>query len=105
MSALLAEREVLSLSLKEFERQDRAIEVRVSWLAETLWIVPHVKHVATLVRQGITRGRIWTARELADLLSILAIASEDIQKIGRVKAIFGGDIVSVHPDCDTPDGS
>ena len=89
---------VLDLSLSEFERQGYAIEARVPWLEETLWFVPRPEQVATLMKEGISRGRIWTAAELTDLLSIPGLGSNEIESIGRLKAEFGAEILSVTPE-------
>jgi len=44
------------------------------------------------------RGRIWTAAELTDLLSIPGLGSNEIESIGRLKAEFGAEILSVTPE-------
>ena len=92
------EREFLGMSIEEFEKQDSAIEVRVPWLSETLWFVPRIEHIEILVREAVRRGRIWTAAELTDLLSIPGLGSNEIERIGRLKAEFGAEILSVTPE-------
>ncbi len=92
------------MSLDEFSRQESAIEIRVHWLPETLWFVPGVSRADALVGQGVPRGRIWTAGELADLASVPGVTREDIRNLARLKAGFGAEIVSVTPDTDERDG-
>ena len=58
---------VLGLPLPQL---DRLLEVRVSWLPVTLWFVPGEAQTEGLLAEGVSRGRIWTAGELLDLLSI-----------------------------------
>ena len=50
------------------------------------------------MRSGIGRGRIWTAFELRDLMTIPGLTQNDIERIGKVKVAFGADVLSVTPD-------
>jgi len=100
LARLAEEARIIGMSLDEFERCGHALEVRVPWLPETLWFVPRVEHVAILANEGVARGRVWTARELADLASIEGLPSDDIRAIGQLKAKFGAQIVSVQPSDD-----
>jgi len=98
LGLLVEEQRLLDQSLDEFARGDRAIEIRVPWFPDTLWFVPRVEHVEVLVREGVARGRIWTAGELIDLASVDGVTPADIERIGRLKAKFGAQIVSMTPD-------
>ena len=98
LGVLVEEQRLLDRSLEEFARDNRAIEIRVPWLPETLWFVPRVEHIEVLVREGVARGRIWTAGELIDLASVDGITPSDIERISQLKAKFGAQIVSVSPD-------
>jgi len=91
---------ILGLSLREFERSRQALELRVPWLEDSLWLVPRAGDVPTLVGEGIPRGRIWKVREMADLLSIPSITPTEIERIGRLKVEFGAEIISVTPEAD-----
>jgi hypothetical protein len=93
-------RDVRDQTLSEFGRGHLGIELRVPYLEETLWFVPSNAFAAQLVSEGIGRGRIWTARELQDLASIPAIPRPDLERIVRLKTVFGADIVEVKPDVD-----
>lgn len=97
---LTQEQHFLAMSLSQFEGQTAALEVYVPWLPLTLWFVPRVEQVTVLVREGIARGRIWTAGELVDLASIPGLTRQDIVSIARVKAAFGAEIVAVHLDAE-----
>src|SRR5262245_47608995 len=59
----------LSMTLDEFGVRGACLEVRVHWLPVTLWMVPSDQDAERLVRDGISRGRIWTATELVNLMS------------------------------------
>jgi TubC N-terminal docking domain len=98
LGLLVEEQRLLDCSLDEFAGGDRAIEIRVPWFDETLWFVPRVEHAEVLVREGVARGRVWTAGELIDLASVDGVTPADIERIGRLKATFGAQIVSVSPD-------
>jgi len=88
------------LSLSEFAEQDVALELRVEWLDQTLWWVPRTEHVDQFLKQGVARGRIWTARELMDLADLPGRTRDDIEKIARLKLAFGAEIESVGPASD-----
>jgi hypothetical protein len=82
---------VLALPLTEL---DRVIEVRVPWWPLTLWFVPGEADVQALLGEGVTRGRIWTATELADLLT-LGVPPAAAQTVAVVRAEFDGAITEV----------
>ncbi len=66
IASLTAEAETLAMPLDVFEARGAMAEIRVPWLPMTLWFVPSEREAAGLT--GISRGRIWTARELIDLI-------------------------------------
>ena len=86
---------VLRMTLKEFEQGARIAQIRVPWLPETLWFVSGEEQVETLIRRGICRGRIWTARELMFLWSVPSLDQKAVEKLACIKAQIGGDIISV----------
>ncbi|MCP3994731.1 MAG: hypothetical protein GY722_06670 [bacterium] len=90
---------LLDMTIEEFSRQRYSIELHVDWLDETIWIVPTVSAARQLVRGGINRGRVWTAKELLDLLRIDDLQSTEARRIARLKATFGLEILSVS-GCD-----
>ena len=95
LEALEIERGVLGLSVREFIQQNQAIEVKVPWLKDTLWFVPSVRMIPGLMADGVSRGRIWTGRELLDLCSVAEMPREDIVNIAKLKAALGIEILSV----------
>jgi tubulysin polyketide synthase-like protein len=99
LSALSLEARILQMPIDQFELEGRSIEVRVAWLPATLWFVPGESQVEALTKRGISRGRIWTARELRFLWSTSSIDKGTVEKLGRIKAELGGDFVSLElPD-------
>lgn len=91
------EEHLLNLSFSEFERSGCPIEIAVPGLSVSLWFVPQEKDAAALVGQGIGRGRIWTARELGDLLDAPGMTPEDAVSIARAKIAFSAEVVDVGP--------
>lgn len=89
---------ILEMTVSQFEAAGAALELRVGWTAESLWLVPRACYVEILVRQGISRGRIWTVRELAEFLAAPGLTRHDIEKIAHLKAAFGAVIIDVVPD-------
>jgi hypothetical protein len=84
------------MSLPDFVATGQPVEFLVPWLPDTLWIVPTERDLAALVAEGVSRGRIWTA---AELLQLVAVATTDgehgLRIVARAKLEFGGEIVAV----------
>jgi hypothetical protein len=58
----MAAADLLAMSLDRFVREGQLVEVRVPWLEITLWFVPEERDAEMLGREGVKRGRVWTAR-------------------------------------------
>jgi hypothetical protein len=86
---------ILAMPLDEFASNGKLLEVRVSWLNVTLWFVPEERDAESLVRDGVSRGRMWTAAELMDVMPLDERTSEALQAIALVKLAFDGDIAEV----------
>jgi hypothetical protein len=71
------------------------LELRVSWYPETLWFVGTEAAATALGLEGISRGRVWTARELADLLSIPSLTQAGAQTVARAKVAIAGELADV----------
>jgi hypothetical protein len=95
LQALSAENRILPMPLDRFEKEGCPIRIRVSWCPEHLWLVPGEKHVQTLGRREINRGRIWTACELKFLWSVPSLNAKTAEELGRIKVQFDGEIVAV----------
>ena len=104
LAQLTVEERFIGMSCSEFARQRFAVELRIPGVDGTIWLAPQPVDAARLVSEGIGRGRIFTAHELADLLSIEALTSVAFQKIARLKVAFGAEIVEVKPDSDGTKG-
>jgi hypothetical protein len=85
----------LRMSLSQFEGGDCALEIRVDWFPQGIWFVPTEAEAAYLVSEGESRGRIWTARELADLISTPGLKLEEIRTIQAIKEEFDGHLSGV----------
>jgi len=59
--------------------------------------VPTKTDARSLVRQGVSRGRVWTARELMDVMNIPTLTQNEVATIAMAKAEFGGEVVVVRP--------
>lgn len=86
---------LLRLPLGRFAREGRSLEIRVPWHPETFWFVPSEAAAEALVREGVSRGRVWTARELLDLLTVPGLTKEQARTVALVKATFAGEVVEV----------
>jgi hypothetical protein len=87
--------QLMGMPLDLFAREGELLEVRVPYLAQTLWFVPGESDAEGLTQQGVSRGRIWTARELADLLSCAGLGSDHVKAVALAKIELGGDVVGV----------
>jgi hypothetical protein len=86
---------VLAMPLDQFAREGQCLEIRVAWHPETLWFVPHEGDAAVLGRAGVGRGRVWTARELADLMALSDRTLATVRTLALAKCAIDGDIVEV----------
>jgi hypothetical protein len=87
--------QLMGMPLDLFAREGQLLEVRVPYLAQTLWFVPGKSDVEGLTQEGISRGRIWTALELADLLSCAGLRPDHVKAVALAKIELGGDVVEV----------
>jgi hypothetical protein len=86
---------LLGLPLDVFETKNSIIEIRVPFLVVTLFFVSSNREVKDLCREGISRGRIWTARELMNLLSIPMLTQDNLTSVARAKVVFDGDLAEI----------
>jgi TubC N-terminal docking domain len=73
---------VLGLPLSQL---DRMLEVRVTWLPATLWFIPDEAAIEVLVAEGVSRGRIWTAGELLELMATPTMTKTGAQGVALAK--------------------
>ena len=86
---------ILAMPLDQFAREGQCLEIRVAWHTETLWFVPDERDTAALMRDGVGRGRVWTARELAELLALSDQTLTTVRTVALAKRAIDGDIVEV----------
>ena len=88
--------QLMGMPLDLFAREGQLLEVRVPYLDQTsLWFVPSESDAEGLTQEGISRGRIWTARELANLLSCSQLRPDDVKTVALAKIELGGNVVEV----------
>jgi len=73
------------------------LEVRIPWVDVTLWFVPDERDAEALGPEGVTRGRVWTARELIALMALPDRTPEIVQGVALAKRAIDGDIVDARP--------
>ncbi len=95
---------LVEMPLDRFEQEGSLLEVRVPWLEVTLWFVPVPADVEVLARQGVSRGRVWTAAELRDILTIQGLTATRVITITKAKLEFAGEVVEVRPRAGEPAG-
>jgi hypothetical protein len=84
---------LVAMPLDRFARDGQLLEVRVPWLDVTVWFVPEERDAAGLGRQGISRGRVWTARELSTLMALQDRTPSVVQNLAHAKCVVDGNIV------------
>ncbi len=85
---------LLALPLAAFESEGSPMEISVRWFDTTLWFVPSDRDVEALIKSGVSRGRIWTARELSNLFETYGLSKEHVTQIATAKAIFEGTVTA-----------
>jgi hypothetical protein len=86
---------LLGMPLDQYARMGAPLEVRVPWLDVTLWFVPAGADADCLGREGVGRGRIWTAAELHQLMALSGLTPAVVETLARAKLAVDGDIVEV----------
>jgi hypothetical protein len=87
--------EILAMPLDRFEREGQCLDVRVPWLDVTLWFVPEERDATAIARTGASRGRVWTASELARLMALPGRTPVIVEAIARAKLAVDGDVLEV----------
>jgi hypothetical protein len=86
---------ILALPLDAFATSGQMLEIYGPRWQDPLWFVPTERDAEELVREGITRGRIWTAGELRDLLTIPALTKAGARTVAEAKLAVDGDVTAV----------
>ena len=96
--AFLERREqLLGMSLDEFARSRYRAELRMPGCSQTMWWVPLSLDADTLMQQGITRGRIWTAEELQRVWDLGDLDQEHVKTLGWIKMELCCVLQSIEP--------
>ena len=88
------------MTLAEFEREGRSLEISVPWHTETLWLVPDTGHARRLMDKGTSSGRVWTAQELKQFATMADLGGKDFQALAELKLLFGGEFVPDDPEAE-----
>ena len=88
---------ILAMPLDRFERDGQCLEIRVPWLDVTLWFVPEERDAGAIARIGASRGRVWTARELAALMALPDRAPATVRSLALAKIEVDGELADVRP--------
>lgn len=83
---------LLAMPLNQFQQEGDPMEIKVPWLDKPLWFVPIEADAEILTKEGISRGVIWTAFELIDLLTIPGVTKEQVRQVAMAKRIFEGTV-------------
>lgn len=82
--------------IEDFAAHGAVTEIRVPGIPETLFMAPTLDDARRLmVWEGVSRGRIWTAAELADVVTIPNRTPETWAAIAIAKITFDGDVVEI----------
>ena len=82
---------VLGMSLEQFGQAHLAVKVKIPDDTEPHWFVSGPPEVEGLRKEGVSRGVIWTARELADVMGA-GWSRETIGRLIAVKRTFDGTV-------------
>lgn len=88
---------LLGMPLDQYVRTGAPLEIRVPWCRDSLWFVPAPADAERLGGEGVSRGRIWTAAELSQLMALPGLTPAVVETLARAKLAVGGDIVEVRP--------
>lgn len=76
----------------DFARHGHTHEVRFPGIPETVYVVPTIAEAERLASQGVSRGRIWTGRELGDLIET-RVSAPDFAAVALAKIALDGEMV------------
>jgi len=85
---------LVTMPLDQFELEGAPLEIRVPWCRETLWFVPDEQDAEVLGTDGVNRGHVWTAGELATM-AMSGSMRHGIRTLAPAKVAMGGDVVEV----------
>ena len=95
LARLQLEEQILEMSLSRFACEGCPIEIAAPWFDQTLWFVPGPQDVVTLVAEGVARGRICTADELAELMRLPDLDDRQLKTLFHAKVTFGAEVQSI----------
>ena len=95
--------EVDALPLDAFGDQALILKVWAGILGQDIWFISGEAQVQILQERGVSRGEIFTARELTDLLKLFERDAEKARLVLEAKRLFEGAIRKVEGEKDGQD--
>src|SRR5262249_47660881 len=89
--------ELESVLGRALDQLDCVLRVTVPWIEASLWFVPSEADGAALVREGISRGWIWTVGELLNLLAVPGLTRDQARAVALDKLTIDGEVAEVRP--------
>ncbi len=93
----IAPKVMLEMPLGTFASQGLTLRVWSQILDEEVWFVSGEAEMHTLVRQGVHRGKVYTAQELLTLLNLPGMDRERLKRIQEAKKLFNGTVQAATP--------
>lgn len=84
--------DLATMPLAAFATRSLILRVWADLLGEEVWFVSREAQVQVLQRRGIPRGKIFTARELIDLLKLFRVDKRKALLVCEAKKLFGGSL-------------
>jgi len=84
--------DLATMPLATFATCSLRLRVWSQILDEEVWFVSGKEEIQTLLRQGVPRGKVYTAQELLTLLALPGMDREKLKRIHGAKELFGGTV-------------
>ncbi len=81
---------LLGMPLKLFATKNLTLRLWSGVLDDEIWFVSGEEQVKSLLGQGITRGHIYTGRELLILLGLPGMNGDRLKRVHAAKDLFNG---------------
>ncbi len=86
---------MVAMALDQYAREGAPLEIRVRWQERTFWFAADERDAVALGGEGVSRGRVWTARELIQLTALSSRNPRSLRAIALAKLAVDGAIVEV----------
>ncbi len=86
---------MVAMALDQYAREGAPLEIRVRWQERTFWFAADERDAEALGGDGVSRGRVWTARELIQLTALSSRNPRSLRAIALAKLAVDGGIAEV----------